>query len=98
MMYFVVVDADEHRSIIFQELPCQKKSRVHHRKPSGVIPATRLGIARKQIAFGVHLASQLKICFQRVCIVVGVNKILAGVVWRIDINQLDAPEIWLEKK
>src|SRR5205807_9312749 len=32
------------------------------------------------------------------CVIVWINKILAGVIRRIDVDQLDAPKIWLEEQ
>jgi hypothetical protein len=84
----VVINAHENHAVLAQELTRQEQARIHHRKPRGAIASTRFRIA-------CYLLRQLEVRLERVGVIVGIDKIVAGVVGRVNVNHLDAPKVRL---
>ncbi len=58
-----------------------------------------LGIGAKLTTFGVHLTAVLQVSLVEIsAIIVGVDEVIAGVIRRVDVNQLDLAEIRLLQK
>ena len=62
-------------------------------QPVGMIPADRIRVGGKPASFAVNLPGICKIGFEALGIFVGVNKLLPGVIGRIDIDHFDFSEI-----
>ena len=84
----MVINAHENHALLAQELTRQEQARIHHRKPRGVIASTRFRIA-------CYLLRPLEVRLEWVGVIVGIDKIVAGVVGRVNVNHLDAPKVRL---
>jgi hypothetical protein len=82
-----IINTNENNPIIPQQISRQTKPRVHHVKPVGVKPSHCFGVA-----LGC-LLRHLAISSQRIGEVVGVDKIVAGVVgWVYKVTVFDTIE------
>ena len=82
-MKFVVVNADEDDAVFAEEFSGEAEPRVHHVAPVGVVAAVGFGVG------ATCLAGLLFIVIQRIAEGIFVNEIVAGVVWRVDVDHLD---------
>ena len=92
---FVVVDADEERAVVGEEVSRQLEPRIDHRQPVGVEPPVGLDVGDQAVAGGVGLAGLDEVVSGALAEVVVVDEIVASVVRRIDVDHLDPAEIGL---
>ena len=86
----IVVHAHEHHPVFPQQLPCQLHPRQHHIQPPRMKPPAGFGVGGEfTAALPFHLPGQPLIVADAVAVVVGVDEVLAGVVGRVDVDQLD---------
>ena len=81
--HFIVINRNENHTIIPQQVGCQPQTGIHHIQPVGVIPAHRL-----RVGLGC-LLGDLLVPGQRISKIICVNKIIAGVIRRVDVDHLD---------
>ena len=79
----MVVNADEDDAVFAEEFSGEAEPRVHHVAPVGVVAAVGFGVG------ATCLAGLLFIVIQRIAEGIFVNEIVAGVVWRVDVDHLD---------
>ena len=88
MMHLVVVDGDEDRAVVGQQLAQELQPREHHAAP--------LVVAGEIVA--VHRAAQPVAHHRRVDLVVVNPPLVAGVVGRVDVDALHLPGIaWQQR-
>ena len=93
-MHLVLVDVHGDHAGVGQQRVRELQPRVHHVQPVGMEPAVRLGVgAALHAAFG--LAGDGQVVAQAVAEVVRIDEIAAGVVRRIDVDQLDLARVAL---
>ena len=95
VVHLIIVNAHENHAVLAQQLAGQEKARVHHGEPGGVVASAGLRVGGEQIALGVLLAGQLQVGGQRVGVVVGVDKIVAGVVRWVNVDHLHSAKVGL---
>lgn len=86
----------------FNRLPLNPVARwvadYNHRKPIGMEPPGLFRRGCRHVAVFGHLAGLAKICCKRVQKIVLTDKIVAGVIGRVDVDQFHPPKIeFLEK-
>lgn len=91
-MKFVVVNADEDDAVFAEEFSGEAEPRVHHVAPIGVVAAVGFGVG------ATCLAGLLLVVIQRIAEGIFVDEIVAGVVWRIDVNHPDLAVVRTLKK
>ena len=94
----MIINADKNDAVFCEQLTCQKETWIHHRQPRRMVASTRFRITCLQIAFGINLLSQLEIGVQRICIVIGINEVATGIVWRVNVDGFDPTKIGLIEK
>ncbi len=91
----VVIDGDENHAVLGEQFPRKLQARQHHAEPPAVIGAAALRVCHQRNAFLVHLPCKFQVVVHRFPVIVGIDKVLARVVWRIDVDHLDAFRIAL---
>src|ERR1035437_3695494 len=82
------VDAYQNYSVLTKQTPRQFQAGIHHVEPISVESARGLRIGGEFASSFVHLACELQIIFYVVLEVVGINEIIAGVVRRVNVDEL----------
>ena len=95
VMNFMVVNTNEDNTIFPQQISREIQSRIHHVQPLGVEAAICFGIRAELLPLGVHLPRVLQVGLQAFGVVVGVDKIIAGIIRGINVDHLDLAEIRL---
>ncbi len=86
-MHFVLVDVHRDQPFVGQQRVRELQARIHHVQPVGVEPAVRLGVGAALHA-GFGLARHRQVVADAVAEVVRIDEIAAGVVRRIDVDEL----------
>ena len=89
MVYFGVRDGSDQHAVGPQQRSRHLQPRIHHVQPVGVVAAGGVGVGAQLVAVAVDLAGDLEVVADAVLVVVLVDEILAGVVGRVDVDELD---------
>ena len=82
------VDAYQNHSVVAKQAPRQLQAWIHHVEPVGVEAAGGFRIGGEFVSALVHLAGELEVVFDVVLEVIGIDEVLAGVVGRVDVDEL----------
>ena len=88
VVYLVIVDAGQNKTVLAHQIPCQLEPRIHHVEPVGVEAAGGFGVGADLAAVTIDLAGELQVVSDIVAEVVRVDEVLAGVVGRVDVDEL----------
>lgn len=80
---FMVIDTDENSSVVAEEFACEAETWIHHVAPVGVVAAVGFGVGT------AFLSGLLLVILDWVIEFVVVHEVVAGVVWRVNVDQLD---------
>jgi hypothetical protein len=95
MMHLRVVDAHEDHAVLGQQRTRRDEPRVHHRQPLRMLSPVAARIGRwARVTIGCRSRST-GVRLQRLAEVVVVDEVVAGVVRRVDVDQLDATGVRL---
>ena len=92
----VVVDRDDDHAVVGQQVPRELQPRVHHAEPVGVEATVRLGVRDEPVARPRRLwPERREVLRRRLGEVVVVDEVVARVVRRVDVDELDLAEVRL---
>ena len=91
--HFIFIYANKDNPIIRQQIPCQQQAGINHAAPVGMKPSIGVGIFEQAVAFLTPLSALNLPLFALHLKIIGIDKVVAGVVRRVDINHLDLAEI-----
>ena len=92
----VVVDRHDDDAVVGQQVPRQLQPRVHHAEPVGVESTVRLGVRDESVARRRLTWPELReVVGAGLGEVVVVDEVVAGVVRRVDVDELDLAEVRL---
>lgn len=93
IVHFIIIDTDENNSILCQQIFCQFQPRINHIEPIRMKTAIAFGVCHHAVAFFVILAAVFHVILGALCKVVLIDKIIAGVVRRVNVDHLDLAQI-----
>lgn len=100
-MHLIVVARNEDHAILAQQVPGDVQARQHHRQPVAVIVAVLLAVLAKETfahqgAVVGQIVDALEVVLLAFLKTVGIDEtVRAGVVGRVDVDQLDLAEVRL---
>ena len=94
-MDFVLSNADKYHAIVGEQVAGEQQAAVNHGTPVGMETAVAVGILHHAISFVVHGAAFFGVLGAVHAEVVFVDKVVAGVVGRVDVYHLDLAQVAL---
>ena len=83
-------DIGRARRILVDIYTSDEEPREEHVEPVGMVASARLRVGAQLAPFGINLARLLLVVLDGVAEVIGIDKILSGVVGRVDVDHLHA--------
>ena len=93
VIHFIVINTDKDNPIVRQQISCQHQPGINHAAPVGMKPSIGVGILEQTVFVLVVHSHLLVFFFLRAHEIIGIDKIVAGVVRRVDIDHFDLAEI-----
>ena len=88
MVRFRIRDRGDQHPVLPEKSACGLQPRVHHVQPVRVEPAGGVGVRAELFAVAVELPGDPEVVSRPVPVVVPVHEVLAGVVRRVDVDEL----------
>ena len=89
----IIINTNKNHTIICQQIFCQFQPRINHIEPIRMESAITLGVGHKAVAFFIILTAIIHIVRRTLGKIVLIDKIIAGVVRRINVDHLDLAQI-----
>ena len=89
----ILIYADKDYAFIAQQILCQFQTRINHIKPIRMEPAIALRVCYKPITLFVILAAVSHVILGALCKIILVDKVIARIVWRVNVDHLDLAQI-----